>query len=79
METGERKKRNFEGRSGKKCDFVPSWETNVDPLPCCKQWIEKQRCWRTASNSVRMATEVLRDTVTESAESTSQEEEEMEQ
>ena len=32
-------------------------------------------CWRTASNSVRIATDVLQDTETESAESMSQEEE----
>ena len=50
-------------------------ETSVDPLPCCKQRVEEQRCWRTASNSVRMATDVLRDTETESAESRLQEEE----
>ena len=50
-------------------------ETNVDPLPCCKQRLEEHKCWRTASNSVRMATDVLQDTVTESAESMSQEKE----
>ena len=41
----------------------------MDPLPCCKQRVEEQKCWRTASNSVRIANE------TESAESASQEEE----
>ena len=50
-------------------------ESNVDPLPCCKQRVEKQKCWRTASNSVRIANDVLQDTETESAESMSQEEE----
>ena len=55
--------------------FCRNRETNVDPLPCCKQRVEEQRCWRTASNSVRMATDVVQDTETESAESMSQEEE----
>ena len=50
-------------------------ETNIDPLPCCKQRVEEQKCWRTASNSVRRATDVLQDTETEIAESMSQEEE----
>ena len=50
-------------------------ETNVDPLPCCKQRVEEKKCWRTASNSVRIATDVLQDTEAESAESMSQEEE----
>ena len=50
-------------------------ETNVDPLPCCKQRVEEQKCWRTASNSVRIATDVLQDTETESAESMLQEDE----
>ena len=50
-------------------------ETNVDPLPCCKQRVEEQKCWRTASNTVRIAIDVLQDTETESAESMSQEEE----
>ena len=49
--------------------------SNVDPLPCCKQRVEEQNCWRTASNSVRIANDVLQDTETESAESVSQEEE----
>ena len=53
--------------------FCRNRETNVDPLPCCKQRLEEQRCWRTASNSVRIATDVLQDTETESAESMSQE------
>ena len=55
--------------------FCRSRETNVDPLPCCKQRVEEHKCWRTASNSVRIATDVLQDTETESAESMSQEEE----
>ena len=50
-------------------------ETNVDPLPCCKQRGEEQKCWRVASNNVRIATDVLQDTETESTESVSQEEE----
>ena len=44
-------------------------------LPCCKQRVEEQKCWRTASNSVRIAKDVLQDTETESAESVSQKEE----
>ena len=55
--------------------FCPNRETSVDPLPCCKQRVEEQKCWRTASSSVRIATDVLRDTETENAESMSQEEE----
>ena len=55
--------------------FCRNRENNVDPLPCCKQRVEEQKCWRTASNSVRIATDVLQDTETESAESMSQEEE----
>ena len=47
----------------------------MDPLPCCKQRVEEQKCWRTASSSVRIANDVLQDTETESAESVSQEEE----
>ena len=49
-------------------------ESNVDPLPCCKQRVEEHKCWSTASNSVRMATDVLQHTETESAQSMSQEE-----
>ena len=49
--------------------------SNIDPLPCCKQRVEEQKCWRTASNSVRIATDVLQDTDTESAESMSQKDE----
>ena len=49
--------------------FCRNRESNVDPLPCCKQRVEEQKCWRTASNSVRVATDVLPDTETESAES----------
>ena len=55
--------------------FCRNRESHVDPLPCCKQRVEKQKCWRTASNSVRIANDVLQDTETESAESVSQEEE----
>ena len=55
--------------------FCMNIESNVDPLPCCKQSVEVQKCWRTASNSVRIANDVLQDTETESAESVSQEEE----
>ena len=58
--------------------FCKNKESNVDPLPCCKQKIEELKCWRTASNSVRIANDVMQDTETESAESMSQEEEEME-
>ena len=54
--------------------FCRNRESNVDPLPC-KQRVEKQKCWRTASNSVRLANNVLQDTETESRESMSQEEE----
>ena len=54
--------------------FCRNRESNVDPLPCCKQRVEEQKCWRTASNSVRIANNVLQDTETESAESVSQEE-----
>ena len=46
----------------------------MDPPPCCKQRVEEQKCWRNASNSVRIANDVLQDTETESAESVSQEE-----
>ena len=55
--------------------FCRNRESIVDPIPCCKQKIEEQKCWRTACNSVRIATDVLQDTETESAESMSQEEE----
>ena len=55
--------------------FCRNRETNVDPLPCCKQRVEEQKYWRTASNSVRIAIDVLQDTETESAESVSQEKE----
>ena len=54
--------------------FCRNRESNVDPLPSCKQRVEEQKCWRTASNSVRIANDVLQDTETESAESVSQEE-----
>ena len=55
--------------------FCQNRETNVEPLRCCKQIVEEQKCWRTASNSVRIATDVWQDTETESAQSMSQEEE----
>ena len=55
--------------------FCRNRESIVDPIPCCKQKVEEQKCWRTASNSVRIATDVLQDTETESAVSMSQEEE----
>ena len=55
--------------------FCRNRESNVDPLPCCKQRVEEQKSWRTACNSVRIATDVLQDTETESAESMLQEEE----
>ena len=55
--------------------FCRNSEINVDPLPCCKQRVEEQKCWRTASNSVRIATDVLQDTESENAETMSQEEE----
>ena len=55
--------------------FCRNKETSVDHLPSCKQRIEEQRCWRTAFNSVRLNTDALQDTETESAESISQEEE----
>ena len=55
--------------------FCRNREFNVDPLPCCKQRVEEQKCWRTASKSVRIANDVLQDTETENAESMSQEEE----
>ena len=45
--------------------FCRNRESNVDPLPCCKQRVEEQKCWRTASNSVRIANDVLQDTETE--------------
>ena len=54
--------------------FCTNRESNMDPLPCCKQRVEEPKCWRTASNSVRIANDVLQDTETESAESMSQEE-----
>ena len=50
--------------------FCRNRESNVDPLTYCKQRVEEQKCWRTASNSVssvRIANDVLQDTETESA------------
>ena len=55
--------------------FCRKRETSVDLLPCCKQSVEEQKYWRTASNSVKIATDVMQDTETESAESMSQEKE----
>ena len=55
--------------------FCRNRETSVDPLTCCKQRVENQKCWRTASNSVRIATDVLQDTETKSGESMAHEEE----
>ena len=55
--------------------FCRNRESNVDPLPCSKQRVEEQKCWRTASNSVRLAYNVLQDTKIESSQSMSQEEE----
>ena len=42
--------------------FCRNRESNVDPLPCCKQRVEEQKCWKTASNSVRIIKDVLQDT-----------------
>ena len=58
-----------------KNSYCRNREINVDPLPCYEPRIEEQKCWRTASNSVRMATDMLQDTETESAVRKSQEEE----
>ena len=55
--------------------FCRNRESNVDPLPCCKQRVEEQKCWTTASKSVSIPNDVLQDTETESTESVSQEEE----
>ena len=55
--------------------FCRNREINVDPLPCCKQRVEEQKSWTTASSSIRIATDVLQDTETKSAESMSQGEE----
>ena len=55
--------------------FCRNRESNVDPLPCCKQRVEEQKFLMTASSSVRIANDGLQDTETESAESVSQEEE----
>ena len=52
--------------------FCQIRESNVDPLPCCKQRVEEQKCGRTASNNARIATDMLQDTEIESAESMSQ-------
>ena len=50
-------------------------ESNVDHLPCCRKRGEEQKAWRTASNSAKIATDVLQVTDNEGAESMSQEEE----
>ena len=55
--------------------FWRNRETDVDPLSCCKQRVEEQKCWSSASNSARLATDVLQDLETESAESVLQKEE----
>ena len=55
--------------------FCRNRESNVIPIPCCKQRVEEQKCWRTASNSARIAKDVLQDTKVESVESRSQQEE----
>ena len=47
--------------------FCRNRKSNVDPLPCCKQRVEEQKCCRTAPNAVRKATDVLHDNETESA------------
>ena len=47
--------------------FCRNREINVDPLPCCKQRVEEQKCCRTVPNAVRIATDVLQDNETESA------------
>ena len=55
--------------------FCRNRETNVDPIPCCKQRIERKKCRRTASNSVRIPNDMLQVTEAESSESMSQKEE----
>ena len=52
--------------------FCRNRESNVEPLSCCKQRLKEQKYWRIASKSVRIATDVLQDTETESARSMSQ-------
>ena len=47
--------------------FCRNGESNVDPVPCCKQKLEERRCWWNTFNSVRMANDVLQDTETERA------------
>ena len=44
--------------------FCQKRETNVDHLTCGKQRVEEQKCWRCASNIVRIATDLLQDTET---------------
>ena len=55
--------------------FCRNRESNVDPVPCFKQRVEEQKCRKTASNSDRIATDVLQNTETKSTESRSQEDE----
>ena len=55
--------------------FCRNRENTLDLTPCCKQMVEEQRCWRSASNSVRTNFDMLLETATESAESMSQLEE----
>ena len=43
--------------------FCRNRESNVDPICCCKQRVEEQKCWGTASNSVRIAIDVLQESV----------------
>ena len=47
-------------------------KSTVEPSTSCKQRIEKLSCWRNASNSVSMATDVLQGTDIEFADSRSQ-------
>ena len=58
----------IEGGQKEEClknSFCRHRETSLDTLPCCKQKVEEHRRWRTAFNSVRMATDVLQDTKNE--------------
>ena len=48
--------------------FCRNRESNVDPLPFCKQRVEEQKCWRTASNSVRIANDVLQESISQEEE-----------
>ena len=55
--------------------FCRNREKTLDLTHCCKQMVEEQRCWRSASKSVRTNFDMLLETETEIAESMSQEEE----